>query len=255
LVYVPTNGRLSRPEVIDCLGDAGAAVFNLAVDAVEERPRLPKALNPIRSYFDHLIKRQYRYGYGVFFNMNICRNNLEDIRELTEIARRNGIATDYHINESPMIEPDHFERFSDNIAFLRPEDWPRVDALIDWLIEKNRSGYKMVNSVARLNDMREFMRGKLQEWSCRAGRNSVVVRVDGTSAPCFPLYSATYDWGVAGNPRFDARQLTEMKKGCEPHCFSTLNRNLSYCYDAMRVLKWMLRQAANGFRGTTGSFS
>ena len=79
-IYVPTNGRLLRPDVIDRLGDAGVATFNLAVDAVDEKPGLPKALNPIRKHFDHLVRRQYRYGYTVFFNMNICRNNMDDIR-------------------------------------------------------------------------------------------------------------------------------------------------------------------------------
>ncbi len=253
-VYVPTNGRLLRPDVIDRLGDAGVATFNLAVDALDIKPGLPKALAPIRSYFDHLVKRQYRYGYTVFFNMNICRNNMEDIRQLTEIAREHRIATDYHINESPMIEPEHFDHFHDNVTYIHKEDWPEVDKLIDWLIEKNQSGYKMVNSVQRLNEMREFMRGKLQEWNCRAGHNNVIVRVDGTLAPCFPMYSATFDWGVVGAHKFEKAQLTDMKAGCQPHCFSTLNHNLAYCYDAMRVVKWMGKQALHGFQGASGSF-
>src|ERR1700758_1373248 len=121
-VYVPTNGRLLRPEVIDRLGDAGVATFKLAVDAVDEKPGLPKALTPIRSYFEHLVKRQYRYGYTVFFNMNICRNNLDDIRQLTEIAREHRIATDYHINETPMLEADHFQHLNDNVTYIRRED-------------------------------------------------------------------------------------------------------------------------------------
>jgi MoaA/NifB/PqqE/SkfB family radical SAM enzyme len=254
-VYVPTNGRLLRPDVIDRLGDAGVATFNLAVDALDIKPGLPKALAPIRSYFDHLVKRQYRYGYTVFFNMNICRNNMDDIRALTEIARDHRIATDYHINEPPMIEPDHFEHLHDNVTYIHKEDWPEADRLVDWLIEKNRAGYKMVNSVQRLNEMREFMRGKLQDWNCRAGHNNVIVRVDGTLAPCFPMYSASYDWGVAGDHKFEKKQLDEMKKGCQPHCFSTLNHNLAYCYDAMRVVKWMGKQAARGFQGASGSFS
>ncbi len=254
-VYVPTNGRLLRPDVIDRLGDAGVAVFNLAVDTVDEKPGLPKALSPIRKYFDHLVKRQFRYGYAMFFNINICRNNLDDVRQLTEIARAHRIATDYHINESPMLEPEHFEHFENNATFINKEDWPQVDELVDWLIEKNKSGYKMVNSVQRLHEMREFMRGKLQEWNCRAGHNNVIVRVDGTLAPCFPMYSATYDWGVVGNHRFEAKQLNEMKQGCQSHCFSTLNHNLAYCYDAARVIKWVGRQALRGFQGVTGSFS
>jgi MoaA/NifB/PqqE/SkfB family radical SAM enzyme len=254
-VYVPTNGRLLRPEVIDRLGDAGVATFNLALDAVDEKAGLPKALNPIRRHFDYLVRRQYRYDYSMFFNINICRNNLDDVRELTEIARAHRVATDYHINETPMLEPEHFEHFENNATFIRKEDWPHVGELVDWLIEKNKSGYKMVNSVQRLHEMREFMHGKLQEWNCRAGHNNVIVRVDGTLAPCFPMYSATYDWGVVGQHKFEARQLQEMKVGCQPHCFSTLNHNLAYCYDAMRVIKWVGKQAARGFQGVSGSFS
>jgi len=75
----------------------------------------------------------------VFFNMNICRNNHEDIKQLTEIARANGIATDYHLNESPMVEQTHFQHMRENETFIRPEDFPRVDALLDWIIAKNRA--------------------------------------------------------------------------------------------------------------------
>jgi MoaA/NifB/PqqE/SkfB family radical SAM enzyme len=253
-IYLPTNARLLRPDVIDRVADAGVAVVNLAVDAVEEKPGLPKALAPVRKYFDYLITKQYRYGYSVFFNINICKNNLEDVQQLTELAHRHGIATDYHINESPMLEQAHFQHMQDNPTFLEKQDWPRVDALIDWPVEKNRSGYKMVNSVRRLNDMKAFMRGKVEPWNCRAGQNSLIIRVDGTLAPCFPMYSATYDWGVVGDHNFEVPQLNEMKKECQTHCFSTLNHNLSYCYDAARALKWVFKQASRGFQGTSGSF-
>jgi MoaA/NifB/PqqE/SkfB family radical SAM enzyme len=253
-VYVPTNARLLRPEVTDRLGDAGMAVVNFAVDTVDEKPGLPKAFNPVRPYFEYLIKKQYAYGYIVFFNINICRNNLEDVKHLTEIAHDYGIITDYHINESPMIEEGHFQHYDDNSTFIRPEDWPKVDELVEWLIEKNRSGYKMVNSVQRLREMTEFMRGKLQEWNCRAGQNNVIIRVDGTLAPCFPMYSATYDWGTIEHPKFEVHQLNEMKKSCQPHCFSTLNHNLAYCYNNARVIRWIAKQAMRGFQGVSGSF-
>ena len=42
-IYMPTNARLLRPDVIDRLADAGVAIFNFAVDAVDEKPGLPKA--------------------------------------------------------------------------------------------------------------------------------------------------------------------------------------------------------------------
>jgi len=129
-----------------------------------------------------------------------------------------------------MLEQPHFKHKEGNSTYIKKEDWPEVDATINWLIEKNRSGYKMVNSVRRLEEMKALMRGKLQQWDCRAGQNSLIIRTDGTLAFCFPMYSATHDW------------------------FSTLNHNLAYCYHATRAIRSVRKQAAHGFRGTTGSF-
>jgi MoaA/NifB/PqqE/SkfB family radical SAM enzyme len=288
-VYIGTNGRLLRPDVADRLGDAGVAVFNFALDSWDEKPGLPKALTPVRKTLEHLIRKQYVYGYMVFFNMNICRNNMDDIRQLTEYARANRLATDYHLNETPMLEQDeHFRHLNENPTYLRPEDWRQLDELVDWLIAKNKSGYQMVNSVARLEEMKAFARmssgldlrrvgwygdgtggdgaaadllsrmpgvvedaGQLRftGWKCRGGQNNVIIRTDGTLGPCFPMYSATYDWGTIDGHKFEASQLRDMKKTCEKHCFSTLNHNLSYCYNDARVIKWIWTQARNGMSG------
>ncbi len=254
-VYLPTNGRLMKPDVIDRLGDAGLATVNLAVDSVKERKSLPKALDPIRPYFDYLIKRQHYYGYTVMFNINICHNNMDDVKELTEIARANGIATDYHINETPMTEQTHFKHLNENQTYLTPDDWPKVDALLDYLNDKRiNEGYKMVNPIQHLEDMKMLMRGQVPPWQCRAGQNSLIIRTDGSLPPCFPMYSATHDWGVVGDHKFNVKQLDEMKQDCTKHCLSTCNYILGYCYDTMRVLTWFTKQAKNGFRGATGSF-
>jgi MoaA/NifB/PqqE/SkfB family radical SAM enzyme len=208
----------------------------------------------MRPNFEYLLKKQYRYGYMVFFNICICRNNLDDVKRLTEIAHECGIATDYHICESPMYAHSHFKHLDDNPNYVTPEDWPRVDELVDWLIEKHRSGYQMVNSIKRLEDMKDFMRGKVEAWNCRAGQNSIIIRTDGTLGPCMTLYSSTYDWGHIEKPKFDVRQLDRMKVECQRNCFSTLNHNLGFCYDDRRAARFVLTQAARGFRGGIHSF-
>ncbi|HVC20549.1 MAG TPA: radical SAM protein [Vicinamibacterales bacterium] len=253
-VYLPTNGRLMRPEVIDRVADAGIATVNLAVDALDVKPGLPKALAPIRTNFDYLIRKQYRYGYTVFLNMCITRTNLDDIRQLTELAHDHGIATDYHIVESPMTDQPHYQTRDGNDLFIRPEDFPQVDALIDWLIDRQRQGYRMANSVERLSQMKAFLRGGLKAWNCRAGQNSLIIRTDGTLAPCFPMYSATYDWGTIEWPNFDRAQLDGMKQQCQPQCFSTLNHILAFCYNDARVIRWLFRQAMAGFQGVKANF-
>ncbi len=293
-IYIGTNGRLLRPEVADRLGDAGTAVFNFALDSWDEKPGLPKALTPARKNLEYLLRKQYVYGSMVFFNMNICRNNLDDIRRLTEFARANRVATDYHLNETPMLEQDdHFKHLHENPTYIHPEDWRAVDNLVDWLIARNREGYQMVNSVARLQEMKAFMRmshrdlrhvgwngdgqdgdgaqeqllatmpgierdenGGLRyaDWICRAGQNIVFVRTDGTVGPCFPMYGDTFDWGNIEGHKFQSTQLREMKNTCEQHCFSTLNHNLGYCYNDARVIKWLWKQARNGMKGGARSF-
>jgi MoaA/NifB/PqqE/SkfB family radical SAM enzyme len=295
-VYIGTNGRLLRPEVADRLGDAGVSVFNFALDAWDLKPGLPKALVPAKRNLEYILRKQYVYGYLVFFNMNICRNNTEDIRLLTEYAHDHRVATDYHINETPMLEQDeHFKHLENNPTYIRPEDWREIDALVDWLIEKNKAGYQMVNSVKRLQEMKAFIRmssgvdlrkygwngdgtgmngdvsrsiaempgivqdesGNLRfaEWNCRAGQNNVIIRTDGTVAPCFPMYAATYNWGNIDKWNFDSKQLASMKSTCQQHCFSTLNHNLSYCYNDARVIKWLWTQVVkNKFGGGAKSF-
>jgi MoaA/NifB/PqqE/SkfB family radical SAM enzyme len=252
-VYLPTNGRLMKPDTIDRLADAGVSTVNLAVDAWDLKPGLPKAMTPIRQNFDHLIRKQHKYGYSVFLNINICRNNLEDVRMLTELARDNNIATDYHICETPMMEHSEFKHFDDNPVFIRTEDHAAIGELIDWLIEKQKSGWHMVNSVSRLAEMKKFINKELEEWGCRAGQNSMIIRTDGTLAPCFPTYSSNHDWGTIEAPRMDSKQLCAMKHECEPNCFSTLNHILAFCYNDARVLRWLLKQAAHGFQGVTGN--
>lgn len=252
-VYLATNGRLLRPKVVDRLGDAGITAINLAVDSLDERPELPKALNPIRENFEYMVKMQRHYGYLSFLNINITRINLEDVKTLTEIGREYNLATDYHINESPMMEQEHFKHKDGNSTFIKPEDYSKVDELIDWIIEKHRQGYKMPNPIDQLVKMKDMMRGKVEPWSCRAGQNTLIIREDGTLAPCFPMYSATPDWGTIEKSRFDLVQLDEMKQSCMPHCLSTLNSIVGHCYDDMRIIKWIAKQARNGFRGATGS--
>ncbi len=253
-VYLPTNGRLMTPGVVDRLGDAGVANINLAIDAVNEKPGLPKALNRIQPYFDYMVKKKHYYGYTAMININITHINMHDAKELTEIAHDNDIASDYHINEAPMLQQDHFKHLDGNTTYFLPEDFPKVDDLIEWVIEKHGHGYKMPNPVFHLREMKKLMRGKVDAWPCRAGQNSVIIRTDGTLAPCFPMYSSTYDWGTVANHKFEVNQLTEMKKECSQHCLSTCNYILSYCYDNVRVMKWLAKQAMRGFQGVSGSF-
>ena len=237
-LYLPTNGRLLTPAVTDRLGDAGVATFNMAIDCIREKPGLPKALDPIRANFDYLVKQQSRYGYTVFLSINITRSNLEDVRQLTEFSRQNGIGTAYHLCESSR----------GHIAF-QSEDFEPVDELLDYLIERNRAGYAMVNSTEHIRAMKSLLRGAVAPWPCRGGQNMVICRTDGTVAPCYPMRESDHDWGAVGCEKFDACQLAEMKQTCSGSCFSTVGFMLANYYDVGRVAREVSAQLARRLGG------
>jgi radical SAM protein with 4Fe4S-binding SPASM domain len=83
---------------------------------------------------------------------------------------------------------------------------------------------------------------RFADWNCRAGQNNIVVRTDGTIAPCFPMYSSSFDWGNLDMPKLNTEELSSTKKECQKHCFSTLNHTLAYCYDDARVIKYVWTQ-------------
>src|ERR1035441_2206084 len=232
-VYLPTNGRLLTPDVTDRLSEAGVATFNVAIDCMREKPGLPKALEHIRGNFDYLVRLQSRYGYTVFLSINITRFNGADGKLLTEFSRENGIGTAYHLCES---SPGH--------AAFRSEELGPVDELLDYLIDRNRAGWAMVNWTEHLGAMKSLLRGGVAPWPCRGGQNMVICRTDGTLAPCYPMRESGHDWGAVGCEKFDACQLAEMKQTCSGSCFSTVGFMLANYYDVGRVAREVSAQLA-----------
>ncbi len=246
-VYLPTNGRLMDKEFIDDMGRAGVAAVNLAVDCVEPKEGLPKALSKIWPQFEYLAQQQKRYGYLTFFNINICRNNLEDVRLLTEIARKYRIATDYHLNEPPhgFVDIDHYRHQEDGLH-ITPDQYDEVDDLLDWIIDKHRQDWPMVNSIAHLEAFKERMRGRIHNWGCRAGQNGALIRPDGSLTPCFDLISYDHDWGRIWEPKFDRDELAAVKAKCQPKCSSTCFFTMSHYYDVRNLPQWVRKHTLLG---------
>lgn len=244
-MYLPTNGLLLDTKFIHGAGSAGVAAINLAVDTVEEKPGLPKALSKVERQFKELVELRDRYGYILFFNINITSRNIDEARMLTEIAREHNVGTDYHINEAPVVEQEHYE-YGDRGLWITPEHYEKVDELVDWIVEKNQEGWPMVNSIAHLKAMKDFIRHRNEPWTCRAGQNSLVIKLDGTISPCFELYSSKKDWGSVYAPRLEPGRLAEQKAECNSMCLSTCNFQMAHYYETYgRGLEWVRKH----FRG------
>lgn len=246
-MYLPTNGYLLDKAFIDEVGKAGVAAINLAVDCVAPKKGLPKALLNIEPQFRYLVERQKKYGYLTFFNINICRNNIKDVKLLTEIAHQNKIGTDYHLNEPPhsFVDTTHYKH-QDDMLSITPDQYDEVTELLDWLIEKQRQGWPMVNSIEHLQLFKERMKGKTKPWDCRAGHNGALIRPDGSLSPCFDLITYDHDWGKIWEPKFDEAELQAVKKKCMPYCSSTCFHTMAYYYRLQSVPQWVRKHIRVG---------
>lgn len=245
-VYLPTNGYLLTKDYIDKLGKADVAAINLAVDCIQPKPGLPKALMPVEPQFRYLVSQQEKYGYLLFFNMNITSKNIKDIKMLTEIAHENGIGVDYHINEPPQDIVDIRHAKLRNDLFIRPNQYGEVDELLDWIIDKNREGYVMVNSIPHLKAMKDKMRNKPVKWDCRAGHNGILIKPDGSLSPCFDLITHDHSWGRIWQPDFNKEELAKVKSKCADRCLSTCFYTMGHYYQSYETLKWMIKHIRMG---------
>jgi MoaA/NifB/PqqE/SkfB family radical SAM enzyme len=246
-MYLPTNGYLLDKEFIDEVGRAGVAAINLAVDCIAPRKGLPKALLTIEPQFRYLVQQQEKYGYLIFFNINICGTNLKDVRLLTEIAHQNGIGTDYHLNEPPhaFVNTEHYKHREEALA-ITPDKYDETERLLDWLIEKQQQGWPMVNSIEHLRTFKERMRGRIGVWNCRAGLNGALIRTDGTLSPCFDMICYDHDWGRIWQSRFDREALESLKEKCMPLCSSTCYHTMSFYYKPGSLPEWVRKHVRVG---------
>lgn len=249
-VYLPTNGILMDQAFVDKIGEAGIAVINLAVDAMDRYHGIPKHFKQIQPQFEYLVQQEKEYRYITILNINITKNNVKDVMALTKIAHDYGIATDYHINEPPQIAYDDFNYVPDG-AWITKAEFNAVDDLVDGLIRKNLEGYAMVNSVEHLRAMKLFIRHQLPPWPCLAGKSSMVIRLDGSFTPCFELYGTDEDYGnIYDGHRFDPEKLTRLKQQCSPHCLSTCNFQVNhYAGSLIHSLQWLTKHAYSSALG------
>jgi MoaA/NifB/PqqE/SkfB family radical SAM enzyme len=246
-VYLPTNGYLMDKAFIDEMGKAGVAAVNLAVDCVAPRKGLPKALLAIEPQFRYLLERQKKYGYLVFFNINICRTNIKDVKLLTEIAHENRIGTDYHLNEPPhdFVNTEHYRHQEDGL-WITSDQYEEIDQLLDWLIHRQCKGWPMVNSMEHLETFGRRLRGDIAAWDCRAGLNGALVRTDGTLSPCFDMICYDHDWGRVWVPHFEAEELKALKEKCRPLCSSTCFHTMGHYYKLSSVPEWVRKHTRVG---------
>jgi len=68
-----------------------------------------------------------------------------------------------------------------------------------WCVDGTGTNGNIPAMLAHTPGIAQDASGELHftDWNCRAGQNNVIIRTDGTVAPCFPMYPSAFDWATS----------------------------------------------------------
>jgi hypothetical protein len=69
------------PERLRPPGRCRRSGFQLRAGLVGSAAESAQSIFPAQKNLEHILRKQYVDGYLVFFNINICRNNMEEVRK------------------------------------------------------------------------------------------------------------------------------------------------------------------------------
>lgn len=217
ITYLPTNLSLLNEELLNDLIEAGVTMIDVAVDTVTQKPGLSKSLEGIRGNLSLVLNSRKR-GVIVKMNTTITRQNLDDVRELVEFAHRNKVSITLHIVE----RFDSGAKWIMDSLFFREEDFPEIERLAHWLMQKQADGYRITNPPWYFKKMVEMVKHSSHSgWNCMAGRKTFLIDEQGKFYPCLSL-KGQGEWGdIYSGGKFDDMDKQLLK--CNKNCLSCIN--------------------------------
>jgi len=161
LTDMTTNGTLLTLDTVDALGRAGLDYLNISVDGTSAstvtrknsvfRPGLMEALKEART----------KHHMHMRINSVIYKNNFAEIQTLMEFARK----WDIQLSLGFIVPPlDPAQRSASDIYFSSTDE-PLLHTIVDYILEKKRSKYPIIDPEAYFENIFKFIRRE-KFWDC-----------------------------------------------------------------------------------------
>ncbi len=230
--YLPTNGKLLTEDLIDELALAGVGVVDLAVDTVRKNSfGLDKTLECIQEQFQMLREKSKKFGFKIKLNTVITTKNMSEVKELVEIGKKNNVSVSLHIIERPLIPYPNFVTQEDSLYFSEQEDYKKLDKLCDWIIDRKRQRYTIINPTDYFRIVKQRLKnngtGSQDDWKCPAGKYTLGINEEGKLFYCLSLLSADLGHFNMENNGFEINDEAVKKQlaDCTKKCLSCCNFN------------------------------
>jgi len=230
--YLPTNLSLLNARFLNDLITAGTGCIDAGIDAIEKRDGFDKNLAEAQQNFDLVLESRKR-GVHVKLNTVITRENVDDVYQLVELSRSKKIPISLHLieGEPPETPQKEYGWLQKNWHF-RNQDYPTLERLANWLIEKRKKGYPIANPAWYFERMKEMVRdGHHSGWKCLAGQHTLFINMRGEFAPCLALiWQENKKWGnlKEGKWPFDKQAMEAQLSICNSKCLSCSNTLTTY---------------------------
>ncbi|MCC6696941.1 MAG: radical SAM protein [Candidatus Hydrogenedentes bacterium] len=249
LTDMTTNGSCLNSHTLEELGRAGLDYLNISVDGLAAS-EVSKKDSVVR---DDLMTelRRVRAQYGVHFRLNavIFKNNFEAICNLLEYTHEQRV----QISLGFIVPPVNTAQGSSNGIHFNRGDEGLLQTIVDYILEKKRSGYPIIDPDSYFTGVFRFLRGE-RFWDCNYPTRYGWINVTSTGRvrSCTKAMDEL-DYRFVDLDRGKIAELRRIYKekvsACNVHCYSNCAYD-SYYYThhkgemLKRVLKRVLYSKA-----------
>jgi MoaA/NifB/PqqE/SkfB family radical SAM enzyme len=161
LCDLTTNGTLLSETTIRKLGESGLDYLNVSTDGLKISSVSKKNLLARRQLIGTLRQARRQYGMHVRLNAVIYKDNFADIQALTEFAREQNIPLSIgYVVPSLQGLPNEQSGYCFSL-----EDRGLIESIVDYLLEKKRAGYPIIDPDAYFKGVFRYLRGE-RFWNC-----------------------------------------------------------------------------------------
>jgi MoaA/NifB/PqqE/SkfB family radical SAM enzyme len=232
-VRMQTNGLASEEKIVAAI-EAGGKDISISLDSL--RPSVQdhingefakswhRAINAMALFTKHLPKESSFAALGCVLQ----RDNLQDVEEVIRFGTAIGWFTSLvPIHVTPFHKPLSFRTF-DQSQIFRPDEYTKIDQLIERVREMKKEGFYLYDSDQYLDDIKRFVKGERTTWRsknkdiCDSPNLYFAILPNGDFAPCcdhrisgdrFPTYSSNFVDQF--NDRIIHQAAKSITKACE----------------------------------------
>jgi MoaA/NifB/PqqE/SkfB family radical SAM enzyme len=199
-----TNGFLLTRKLLKQLEDAGLQVMQISVDRMTPSPITKKSFKTILPKLDYFKDSKI----SLHITGVICADTLPESKAVLETGLSRGIPTEVRLVHADPLSRFRVERGSKE----------ELEAFIDSMIERKRSGEKIHTNEAILQYQKSLLRNEPVDWTCMAGYKLFFVSAQGKFWECSMVHTEKHIMDVTLDDLYANYRKKSCQSGCGVYC-------------------------------------